>query len=69
MGSNALLFKPVQKIEFLRLARVLPMSVTDNSCTIAPMNVRHLKGSIQSLEDGCWEIAMKIDRACKEGVQ
>lgn len=69
MGSNALLFKPVQKIEFLRLANVLPVSVTNYSCTIAPMNARQLKGSIQTLQDGCYEIAMKIDRAGKEGVQ
>jgi hypothetical protein len=71
MGSNELLFKPLQKIDFLRLAHVLPVSVTNYSCTIAPMNVRQLKGSIQSplQEDGCCEIAMKIDRACKEGVE
>ncbi|WP_293154266.1 MULTISPECIES: hypothetical protein [unclassified Microcoleus] len=69
MGSNELLFKPLQKIDFLRLAHVLPVSVTDDSCTIAPMNVRQLKGSIQTLQDGCCEIAMKIDRACKEGLQ
>jgi hypothetical protein len=68
MGSHDVLFKPVQKIDFLRLADVLPVSVT-NSCTIAPMNVRQLKGSIQALHDGCCEIAMKIDRACKEGLQ
>ncbi|WP_293340561.1 MULTISPECIES: hypothetical protein [unclassified Microcoleus] len=47
----------------------MPVSVTNYSCTIAPMNVRQLKGSIQTLHDGCCEIAMKIDRACKEGLQ
>ncbi|MCC3404443.1 MAG: hypothetical protein JGK17_02430 [Microcoleus sp. PH2017_10_PVI_O_A] len=69
MGSNDVLFKPVQKIDFLRLAHVLPVSVINYSCTIAPMNVRQLKGSIQTLQDGCCEIAMKIDRAIEEGVQ
>lgn len=70
MGSNDVLFKPVQKIHFLRLAHVLSVPVTNYSCTIAPMNVRQLKGSIQTLQDGyCEEIAMKIDRACKEGLQ
>ena len=64
-----MLFKPVEKIYFLRLAAVFQVSVTNDSCTIAPLNVRQLKGSIQTLQDGCCEIAIKIDRACKEGVQ
>ncbi|MEG4803923.1 hypothetical protein QUB63_07650 [Microcoleus sp. ARI1-B5] len=64
-----MLFKPVEKKSSLRLALVFQVSVTNYSCTIARMNVCQLKGSNQTLRDGCCEIAIKSDRACKEGVQ
>jgi hypothetical protein len=62
-----MLFKPVEKIYSVRLAHVFPVSVKNYSCTIAPMNVRQLKGSIHTLQDKCCEISMQLDRASKEG--
>ncbi|MEG4286814.1 hypothetical protein QUB68_27140 [Microcoleus sp. A006_D1] len=62
-----MLFKPVEKIYSLGSAAVFQLSVTNYRCTIAPIDVRHWPGSTETLQDGCCDIAMKIDRSAKEG--